>query len=173
MMELRHLRYFVAVAEELHFGRAAERLHMAQSPLSHQIRQLERSLGVQLLVRGHHVVGLTNAGSTLLPLAQRVLQDVDGAARAARRAGRGEAGAVVVGYVSEVTADLLPITLRRFKQRWPDVAVELVEGTGGELAGGLRDGSIDVAFARAPEQTAEFCFEQLIVERLLLARPER
>ena len=90
MIEVRHLRYFVVVAEELHFGRAAERLHMAQSPLSRQIRQLERDLGVELVNRAHHVVGLTDAGQVFLGAARIVLDDLDQALYLAQRAGRGE-----------------------------------------------------------------------------------
>lgn len=96
MVEVRHLRYFVAVAEELHFGRAARRLHMSQSPLSHQIRQLERNLDAELIDRAHHVVGLTDAGRAFVELARDILERFDRAFEVVGRAARGEVGTLVV-----------------------------------------------------------------------------
>lgn len=172
MIEVRHLRYFVVVAEELHFGRAAQRLHMAQSPLSQQIRRLEKELGVELLARGHHVVGLTDAGRAFLAGAQRTLTDLDTAARQARRAARGEVGTLVVGYVSEVTADLLPLSLKAFKQRHVDVELDLREGSTGELLEALRQHQVDIAFARSPRFVDDLAYEELVIESLVAALPE-
>lgn len=165
------MRYFVVVAEELHFGRAAERLHMAQSPLSRQIRQLERDLGVELIDRAHHVVGLTDAGRTFLRSARVILNELDRATHQARRAARGEIGTLVIGYVSEVTADLLPRGLRSFKDRFPEVELELREGTTGEVLDWLRHLRIDVGFARAPGSAEDLDSEDLIEETFLLAVP--
>ena len=172
MVEVRHLRYFVAVADELHFGRAAERLHMSQSPLSHQIRQLERELGAELIDRAHHVVGLTDAGRALLELARDVLERLDRAVEVVGRAGRGEIGTLTVGYVSEVTADLLPVGLAQFKERYPEVSLELRSGTTGHLLDGLRRKELDVAFVRTPGHLREMSYRQLIVESLMAAVPK-
>lgn len=171
MIELRHLRYYVAVAEELHFGRAADRLRMAQSPLSHQIRQLERDVGAELINRGHHVVGLTDAGEAFLEAARKILADVDEAVHLARRASRGEVGTLAVGYVSEVTADLLPLTLRTFTEQHRDVELSVREGTTGQLLDGLRDRTIDIAFMRSPRVVEDLDYEQLVEEALTLALP--
>lgn len=171
MIELRHLRYFVVLGEELHFGRAAERLHMAQSPLSHQIRQLERELGLELVSRGHHVVGLTDAGQSFLQGARAVLDELDQAVHLTRRAGRGEVGTLSIGYVSEVTADLLPLSLKAFKHRHGDVEIELRESTTGQLLEGVRQRRVDVAFVRSPGKVGDLRYEQLIEETLVVAAP--
>lgn len=171
MIEVRHLRYFVVVAEELHFGRAAERLHMAQSPLSKQIRQLEGQVGVELVNRSHHVVGLTDAGHAFLGAARAVLDDLDQAVHLAKRASRGEVGTICVGYVSEVTADLLPLGLKAFKDRFPDIEVDLREGSTGALLDALRRRKVDVAFVRSPGLVDDLDYQQLIQEALFVARP--
>jgi DNA-binding transcriptional LysR family regulator len=171
VIEVRHLRYFIAVAEELHFSRAAERLQMAQSPLSQQIRQLEREVGVELIHRAHHVAGLTDAGRAFLPAAKAILDDVDRAVHVARRASRGEVGTLCVGYVSEVTADLLPLSLKAFKDSSPDIEIELREGTTGPLLDALRRHQVDVAFVRTPGLVDDLDYEQLIQEALFAALP--
>lgn len=172
MVEVRHLRYFVAVADELHFGRAAERLHMSQSPLSHQIRQLEREFEVELIDRAHHVVGLTDAGRAFLEVAQDVLERLDRTADIVGRAANGEVGTLVVGYVSEVTVDLLPIGLTKFKDQYDDVVLDLRTGTTGQLLDGLRRKELDVAFVRTPGLVGEMNYRQLIVESLMAAVPK-
>lgn len=172
MIELRHLRYFVAVAEELHFGRAADRLHMAQSPLSQQIRQLERQLDVPLLERSRRSVALTQPGSVFLDGARAVLAELDHAVHAAQRAARGEIGELCVGFVSEVTSDLLPISLRTFKQQFPDVTIELREAPTGVQLESLLRGAIDVAFIRPPAPVAGLEYEGIIQEELLAAVPD-
>jgi DNA-binding transcriptional LysR family regulator len=171
-VELRQLRYFAVLAEELHFGRAAERLHMAQSPLSQQIINLERELGVVLVERGRRIVGLTDAGDVFLRSVRTLLADLDSAVASARRASRGEVGSICVGYVAEVTADLLPLSLKAFKEACPQVEVELTQGGTGELLGGLRSRSIDVAFVRSPGLMDDLVYEQLVEESLVLASPD-
>lgn len=171
MIEVRHLRYFIAVAEELHFGRAADRLHMAQSPLSHQIRQLERRLGVVLLERDHHVIGLTDAGQTFLAEARALMEELDRAVDRTRRAGRGEVGSLRIGYVPEVTAGLLPLSLKAHRARFPDIEVELRQGSTGRLLDLLRRGELDVAFVRAPGPVDEIEYEELGREALVAAVP--
>jgi DNA-binding transcriptional LysR family regulator len=171
VIEVRHLRYFVVVAEELHFGRAAERLHMSQSPLSHQIRQLEREIGVELVNRAHHVVGLTDAGQVFLRAAKVLLDDLDRAVYLSKRASRGEVGTLCVGYVSEVTADLLPLSLKAFKDGFPDIEIDLRAGTTGALLDALRRRQVDVAFVRSPGIVDDLDYEQLIEEALFVALP--
>lgn len=173
MIEFRHLRYFIAVAEEMHFGRAAERLHMAQSPLSHQIRQLERQLGVTLLERDHHVVGLTDAGEALLEESRAVLAGLDRAVERTRRAGAGEAGRICVGYVPEMIGELLPQSLHAHRQRYPDIAVELCQGTTGELLDALGERRVDVGFVRDPGPVEGLDYEELVRDELCLAVPEQ
>jgi DNA-binding transcriptional LysR family regulator len=173
VIEVRHLRYFVAVAEELHFGRAAERLHMAQSPLSHQIRQLERRLGVVLIERDHHVVGLTDAGRAFLEEAREILERLGEAAEHARRAARGEVGLLSVGFVAEMTTDLVPESLRRHREAFPGIAIELCQATTGELLEALRLRRVDVGFARSPAGAEDLEYAELTREPLYLARAAR
>ncbi len=128
-MELRHLRYFVAVAEELNFRRAAVRLHLAQPALSAQVRQLEEELGAQLLERDRHHVALTAAGSVFLQHARRVLSGAEEAARAAGRASRGETGRLSIGFTAQLSYEWLPTVLRVFHRAVPDVEIALNELT--------------------------------------------
>jgi DNA-binding transcriptional LysR family regulator len=111
-MELRHLRYFVTVAEELHFGRAAQKLHISQPPLSMQIRALEKELGVTLLNRTQRHVSLTQAGAALLGEARHILARVEQAVLMTKRAGRGEIGELAIGFISVADYNVLPVVLR-------------------------------------------------------------
>lgn len=150
-MELRHLRYFVAVAEERHFGRAAERLRIAQPPLSRQIRDLEKRLGVKLFERGRRGTEPTEAARILLPEARAALAHAGRVERMAKRAGRGELGSLAVGFVGSATyAAAVSEILRRFRRRFPDVELTLKEMTTAEQARGLNDGLIGVGFVRPP-----------------------
>ncbi len=155
-MELRHLRYFVTVAEELHFGRAAARLFIAQPPLSQQIQQLERELGVSLFFRTSRRVQLTPAGTALLAEARQILASVETAAETAKRAARGETGWLGIGFVASATYDLLPAVLHDFRAAFPEVALSLQELNAAEQAVALREKIIHVGFARpyAPEPGA-------------------
>lgn len=171
MIEVRHLRYFVTVAEELHFGRAADRLHMAQSPLSHQIRQLEDRLGVVLLERNHHVIGLTDAGRTFLEEARTVLGALDEAVERTRRAARGEVGNLRIGYVPEAATELLPLSLRTHRSEHPEVELDLRPGPTGLLLDLVRSRELDVAFVRSPDRLDELEYDGLTQEPLLLALP--
>src|SRR3954470_18066089 len=126
-MELRHLRYFVAVAEELHFRRAAERLHMSQPPLSQQIRQLEEEVGAQLLLRNQHRVELTASGAAFLERAREILDAVESAKLEARRVQRGEVGRLAVGFVGSAMYSVVPERLSAFRARYGDVALRLHE----------------------------------------------
>src|SRR5581483_11203761 len=120
-IELRHLRYFVAVAQELHFGRAAKRLHIAQPPLSQQIRRLEELLGYQLLVRTSRAVRLTTAGEALLERARWMLDRVQQDLAYTRRVGRGETGYLRVGFIGSGMLTCLPTLLREYRTRYPNV----------------------------------------------------
>jgi len=150
-MDLRRLRYFVAVAEELHFGRAAERLHMAQPPLSQQIRRLEAELGVDLLRRSSRRVELTPAGAAYLERARELLASAEAAAQEARRVAAGLSGRLVVGYVGSATYSLLPALARALGRQLPDVETEFRgELLVPDLAEGLAAGEIDLGLLRPP-----------------------
>ena len=149
-MELRHLQYFVAVAEELHFGRAAIRLMIVQPSLSQQIQQLEKELGFPLLRRTKRSVELTDAGKVFLTEARKVLAQVQEAKRAAQRAYRGEIGRLVVGYISSSTYDLLPMMLSAYREYYPHVDVALRELTTQEQLRALEEESIQVGLLRLP-----------------------
>ncbi len=170
-MELRHLRYFVAVAEELHFGRAAARLFIAQPPLSQQIQQLERELGVTLFQRTSRRVQLTPAGEVFLVGARQTMTGLDAAVQAAQRAARGETGWLGIGFAASATYDLLPAVLHDFRARFPDVALSLMELNAAEQSAALRDGTIHVGFARPHTEEAEMVVEAVLREPFLVALP--
>lgn len=169
-MELRHLRYFVAVAEELHFGRAAARLGIAQPPLSQQIRQLERELGVELLVRARRIA-LTEPGRVLLAEARAILARVAAAALAVERAGRGETGTLAVGVVASATYGVVPRIFRTFRARHPDVALTLAVMSSGDQAAALRAGRIQLGIARPPFGDETLRAETLVEEPVVVALP--
>jgi DNA-binding transcriptional LysR family regulator len=145
-MELRHLRYFVATAEELHFGRAARRVNVVQPALSQQIRQLERELGVALLTRTRRHVSLTESGRVFLTEARRTLADAERARSAAHRAAAGEVGRLRLGYVDLATWHVLPAILRRHRRRFPGVELTLTELHREPLREALLRGDLDVGF---------------------------
>ncbi len=172
-MELRQLRYFVAVAEELHFTRAAGRLHIAQPPLSQQIRQLERELDVTLFARTRRRVELTAAGHAFLCEARRVLSASAAAVRATQRASRGETGRLIVGYAGSVGYRLLPEIIREYRAKHPEVELALDELSTVQQLDALATGRIDVGLVRmAPGQDARFGVELLLREPLLAVLPE-
>ncbi len=126
-MEFRHLRYFIAVAEELSFTRAAAVLHVAQSAVSAQVRFLEDSIGVTLLERNSRRVELTGAGRIFLQGAKKILLDMEEIARQTRRIGRAETGHLAIGFIGAQSHEWMPLVLRRFRQKYPDVEVTLAE----------------------------------------------
>jgi len=150
-IEIRQLRYFTAVAEELHFGRAAARLGIAQPPLSQQIQRLERQLGCRLLDRTSRRVQLTPAGDALLVEARRVLAAASAAVEAVRRAGRGESGDLRVAFAATVMFLALPRIIRGFRDRYPLVHLDLREMPTGPQLASLHSGEIDIGFVREPE----------------------
>ncbi len=150
-MELRHLRYFVAVAEEGHITRAAQHLGIQQPPLSQQIRALEAELQVQLFRRKPRGVELTQAGQTLYAEAQAILRQVDRAVSAARRTARGEAGQIGLGFTSSASFHpFVPRLIRDYREAHPGVALSLEESGTGELVDSLLDERLDAAFVRSP-----------------------
>lgn len=172
-MELRHLRYFVAVAEQRHFGRAAVRLHMAQPPLSQQIRQLEAELGIELLRRTTRRVDLTDAGAAFLQRAREVLAAVDAASAEAQRIGAGLEGRLVVGCVGSATYSLLPSLARTLREELPAVDFSFR----GEMlvpaqATALLAGEIDLALLRPPVDHPGLVLTPLRRERLIVALPD-
>ena len=145
-MELRHLRYFVAVAETLSFRRAAERLRVAQPALSKQIRDLEHAVGVRLFDRNTAGVALTDAGAVMLDEVRDVLERVEMAAAAAREAAAGRSGRLTIGNIGTLSATFLPPALSAFRNRYPGVEVNLRDLGLSDQLGGLRAGAIQVAF---------------------------
>lgn len=150
-IELTHLRYFAVVAEELHFGRAAIKLGVSQPPLTQQIQRLEQRIGFALFERSTRRTALTEAGNALLPIAQALLADVDRGIDAARKAGRGESGHLVVGTPPSVMLAGLPKVIRWFRRKLPDVDLRLREVSTAAVIESLNAGSVDVGFLRCPE----------------------
>ncbi|TAG47143.1 MAG: LysR family transcriptional regulator [Oscillatoriales cyanobacterium] len=171
-MELRHLRYFIAVAEELNFTRAAERLHMAQPPLSQQIQHLEAELGFQLFRRTKRTVVLTEAGQVFFEEAQKILLQVDRAIQLGKQTSRGELGQLTVGFVSSAAHNVVPAILQAFRTRCPAVKLELHELTTNEQLQRLRFGRIDIGFVRPPIEEDGINSEIVFREPLIVALPE-
>jgi DNA-binding transcriptional LysR family regulator len=149
-MELRHLRYFVAVAEELHFRRAAERLHVAQPAVSEQIRKLEAELGVRLFARTQRSVSLTDAGAAMLEEAHHVLNQADVACRAARQADQRSIGRLRVGYLPDVLPPAVPRILRHYGAAAPGIRVTLTTGGARRLIEDVREQRLDIAVVCLP-----------------------
>jgi DNA-binding transcriptional LysR family regulator len=163
-LDFRALRYFVAVAEELHFTRAAERMYIAQPALSEQIKRLEGELGVELLRRTTRKVELTAAGEEFLTRARRILREVDDALAEASRAARGETGSVRVAAGATAGLELVPNVLRAFRDERPEVYLELRELDWEDYFGGLTQGAVDAAFVWLPIEHEELRFAALHVE---------
>ena len=170
-MELRHLRYFVAVAEELHFRRAAERLHVSQPPLSQQIRALEAELGVTLFERNRRRVELTAAGAALLTEARAILSHVDHAVDLTQRVARGEAGALAIGFVGSAMYGRLPDVVRAFHAERPAVQLRLREFPTGDALSALAEGRIDVGVVRPAQVEAGIEIDVVQREEVLAALP--
>ena len=164
-MELRHLRYFVAVAQELNFRRAAERLHLAQPSLSRQIRDLEEEIGTRLLERNRQQVVLTEAGRVLLGEAPRLLAGVTAAVEAARAVGHGTQGTLRIGNVGVLSASFLPGTLAAFRRRFPQVEVEILELGLDEQVAALLSGTIQMGFQARTRHTP---VDERLAERTVL-----
>jgi DNA-binding transcriptional LysR family regulator len=172
-MELRHLRYFVAVAEEGHVTRAAERLGIQQPPLSQQIRALERELDAQLFYRKPRGVELTSAGRAFFDDAKAILARAEEAVAAARRAARGESGRIGIGFTSSASFHpFVPRTIRAFREQHELVALALEESGTTELVEALRAERIDAAFVRSPVgESADLTIRPLLEEEMVAALP--
>lgn len=173
-VDLRQLRYFVTVAEEMHFGRAAARLHMTQPPLSQSIQQLEGSLGAPLFARSKRSVALTPAGAALLPEAKRLLQQAAHLPELVQRAAAGETGRLSLAFVSIADYSILPPALREFRERHSQVQIELREATTDIQIADLEQGRIDVGLLIPPlPDKAQIALDYLPVlsEPLVLAAP--
>jgi len=172
-MEPRLLRSFVAVAEELHFGRAAKRLHLSQPPLSMQIRRLEAELGVQLFERSRHGVSLTEPGQVLLGRARSLLAEADRAVAEVQRVSRGEAGVLAIGYAPNAAFEILPRLVPAYRKRWPDVRLDLIELRSPDQPAALRTGRIEVGFVCSPIDASGLVERIVSRERLVVALPAK
>lgn len=173
-MDLRQLRYFVAVAEERHFGRAAQRLAMTQPPLSQQIRALEGALGAPLFVRTNRSVELTAVGRQLLPEVRRILADAEALPALAQGLAHGEVGTLSLGFVSTADYGILPPLLREFGVRYPRVRLQLLEATSDVQVEALMDGRIDAGLFIPPVPARfanELSYLPIVREPLMLALP--
>jgi DNA-binding transcriptional LysR family regulator len=170
-MEIRHLRYFCVLAEQLHFTKAALLLNVAQPALSHQIIQLEEELGTQLVERSNRRVRLTAAGEVFRERAAALLEQLDRATRETIRVGQGEAGSLVIGVVSTAVCSVLPEMLRRFRREAPNISVDIREMEPAEQVEALRRESIDIGLLFLAIQDS--AFDSLVVsrERLVVALP--
>ena len=171
-MDFRRLRYFVAVAEERNFSRAAERLHIAQPGLSKQIKDLEGDIGVRLFERSNRGVRLTEAGRLLLEETQQMYTQMEGALRMVRRVGHGEVGRLTLGFVPSAFNEILPPFLRAFQESFADVELLLREMNPDQLLQNLRSEKIDAAFAYLPVENDDLDCRPVSREPLVVALPE-
>ncbi|EGD05959.1 LysR family transcriptional regulator, partial [Burkholderia sp. TJI49] len=167
-MELRQLRYFMAVAEEMNITRAAERLHMTQPPLSRQLQAIEDELGLPLFVRGARPLKLTDAGRVFYAQAKRVVDQADELGPLTRRLAQ-LSERIVIGFVPSTLYGALPDVIRAFRERQPDVELSLIEMFTLEQLGALKGGRIDVGFGRLRFDDDQLVREALIEEKLIAA----
>ena len=163
-LELRHLRYFVAVAEELHFARAAERLNMSQPPLSMQIRRLEEFVGYPLFARTSRSVKLTPAGETLLERARRALRNVERDINDVRNVGAGEVGTLNIGFVGSAMLTALPEIFSKFRRDYPGVRLRLYESFTSQVLEGLENGTLDAGILRDSDPVNSLNVTELFTE---------
>ena len=170
-MEIRHLRYFCALAEQLHFTKAALSLNVAQPALSHQIKQLEEELGTRLVERTNRRVRLTAAGEVFLSRAARILEEVDQAVRDTARVGLGDAGNLIIGVVSTAVCSVLPELLRSLRREAPKISVDIREMEPAEQVDALRREAIDIGLLFLSIQDPEFDSVLVSRDRLIMALP--
>jgi DNA-binding transcriptional LysR family regulator len=171
-MSLKQIEYFIALAEELHFGRAAERLGMAQPPLSRQIQQIEADLGAQLINRGRNAISLTQAGERFYERGSALLAELGDIRLEIRRIGQGAEGRLRIGFVGSATYGMLPTILKSFRASWPEVNLSLVPMNNAQLQRSLIRRDIDIAIARPALNDGEIVTRKLIDEPLVLAAPD-
>jgi DNA-binding transcriptional LysR family regulator len=172
-IDLRQLRYFLAVSEELNFGRAALRLHISQPPLSRQIRQLEDQLGVELFLRGKSGVALTEAGAAFLPEVRRTLVQAEKAVAVARAARGAEGGKFVVGYTTVFDRSAIPDVADRLRQRFPNWRIVTRGKHSISLVRDVKNGTMDAAFIGLHTETQGLTVETILEEPLVLALPAK
>lgn len=170
-MELRQLKYFLAVADELHFRRAAERLHMSQPPLSHQIHLLEREMNVRLLERNRRRVELTAAGAAFRGEVRRILEELDAATDTAARIHSGIVGTLRASFVGSAMLSVVPDLVRHFHAERPSVYVRLREQSTEDQIRALRVGAIDIGFVPLPIDAADVTAELVLREKTVAALP--
>ena len=171
-MELRHLRYFVAVAEELHFGRAAKRLCITQQPLSRQIKDLEEELEVKLFYRTKRTVRLTEVGEIFLVETRKILQQADYAVELVQQASQGKIGQITVGFAGSALNIVLPTAVRQFKQLYPQVDLTLKRMQTPEQLLALDNGQIDLGLLHPPINDEGLTVETIYREQLVVALPD-
>lgn len=171
-MNLRRLGYFLAVAEELHFGRAAERLGMAQPPLSRQIQQFEEEMGALLFNRSRSAITLTQAGHRLQERGRETMTGIEDMQLEIRRIGQGAAGRLRIGFVGSSSYGLLPTIIKAFRAAHPAVSLSLMPMNNADLHKALIRREVDVAFARPTLEDSEFVTRKLCDEALVVAMPE-
>ncbi len=170
-MDLRRVRYFVAVAEYLHFGRAAERMNVVQPAISQQIKRFEEELGTDLFERSGNEVRLTEAGRQMLPECIRLLEQAEEAVRVAKAAGAGTRGRIRFGFVDNSICALLPPLVREFRRRFPDVEMNLEAMTRAEQSAALLDRRLDVGLMPGPLPKGDFESETFVSAPLMVALP--
>ena len=168
-IELRHLRYFVAVAEQLHFSRAAQKLHIAQPPLSQQIRKLEGYIGHPLFARNSRTVALTQAGEALLERSRYLLRRFEDDLETVRRVGRGEIGTLKVGFIGSAMLTVLPALVGSYRKRFTKVDLQLRELTTSSLVDAIQQGVVDLGFLRDAGPTEGLIVEKVLGERFVVA----
>ncbi|WP_238547995.1 LysR family transcriptional regulator [Meridianimarinicoccus roseus] len=166
------MTYFIAVAEELHFGRAAERLDMAQPPLSRAIKQLEEELGAILFNRGRSTITLTQAGERLLVRGNNIMAQLEDTCLEVRRLGQGAEGRLRIGFVGSATFGIFPNIIRSYRANHPEVNLSLNPMNNADLHRALVSRELDVVFARPTLKDAELLSKQLVEEKLILALPD-
>ena len=171
-MNFKQMTYFVAVAEELHFGRAAERLDMAQPPLSRQIKQIEEELEAKLFDRRRSAISLTQAGEKLLERSQSILAQLEDTKLEIRRLGQGAEGRLRIGFVGSATYGIVPTIIKSFRATYPLVNLNLIPLNNAQLHRQLVSRMIDVAFARPALSDSVFTMKKLVDEDLVIAVPD-
>ncbi|HWR42018.1 LysR substrate-binding domain-containing protein [Sporomusa sp.] len=171
-MEFRNLIYFVMLAEELHFGKAAKRLNMSQPPLSQQIQKFEEELGAKLFERTHKEVKLTFVGRTLLPEAKKILKQTENAISIVKKASRGEYGEIRVSYGETASFRLLSEVMKRFHDKYPFVEIILSEMSTDQQVASLKEGTIDIGLIHPPKRLSGLEHQYVLTDPLIVILPE-
>lgn len=171
-MELRHLRYFIAVAEELHFGKAAERLNISQPPLSQQIKQLEKQINTTLFYRTNRNVELTEAGKAFYKHAVKILNQINIAQEDARSVAEGENGILKVGFSGTITLNVLPEIIKTSQKYHPGIALQLLSLTTSQQIAALEQRQIDIGFLVPPVESSLISTKKLQDEEYIICLPE-